>query len=728
MLAAVNHRVRGWLCALGVITLMLTLGHAPALAVTASLVVSPEEEEEVQPPPDVRLSNEYIAIIVNATESNTGRFAVETTGGDPDRTSDDDSPLIYKVPGQSPWTSYTTLRIDGIDYVFGGEPTERAGRAGLFGERIRGPEVVDDNRIETVYRIGPLDVTQTLSIIRSTTTGLLDTTRIAYELHHVGDRPVQVGLRLMLDTMLDQNDGAPFRVEELAITTDTLFEGEQIPEFWQAFDSLSDPKVTSQGSLRGRDVTVPDRVYFSNWGAMADGLWDFNFEPNRDFTRLGEFELDSATAMYWEPQTLRPGERREFVVHYGLGGISISPGDLSLGVTSPASVAADPDEEVTFPVVAYVQNTGEGDAREVVASITLPSGLKPAAGESLSRTIGALPPGRTAQVTWRIALDRAVGGDLTYTVRVEAINAEANQVQRSVRIVAPAQLTLTLDEPNAKLGIDAGRWTPLPYKVTARVTNSGGADADNVTVTWDAPIGLELAPGDEATKPIGPLEAGESATLSWHIRPQSVSASQPYPFFGNLAYSLKGNISGQGLEYRADGLLDVPALDAAIAVDTPKGGAISVGDLVNVRIDVRNLRSFYGAEVIVEYDFRAIQLVDVSDLGVERGELFVERLPAEDGSFSRRLLRWSEPVLTITPDGQRARLHLAGDRQGAMEPILFGVDGTLATLRFRVLQPGEHAVHIEPSTLRLYTIDDEGKEQVVRLGGIQNGTITVRGQ
>ena len=279
-----------------------------ALRATASL--APPLGVTGDAPGDVRLFNEYIAISVNATDENTGRFSVQTTGGDPDRPSDDDSPLIYKVPGQSPWTSYTTIRIDGVDYVFGGRPTERAGRTGLFGEQVLAPQLVDDSRIDTAYQIGPILALQSLSIIRSSTTGLLDTVRIEYVLENTSDRSVNVGLRIMLDTMLGQNDGAPFRVGELAIVSDTRFEGDAIPEFWQAFDSLSDPRVMAQGSLRGSDVTVPDSVAFSNWGAMADGLWDFNFEPGRDFTRLGEFELDSATAMYWNPRPLAPGERR----------------------------------------------------------------------------------------------------------------------------------------------------------------------------------------------------------------------------------------------------------------------------------------------------------------------------------------------------------------------------------------------------------------------------------
>ena len=91
-------------------------------------------------------------------------------------------------------------------------------------------------------------------------------------------------------------------------------------------------------------------------------------------------------------------------------------------------------------MIAYIQNTGEGEARDVVARLELPQGFVAADGERLVRNLGNLPSGRTTQVTWRVALDRAVGGELSYTVRVEAINAESNAVSRSVRIVSPACL------------------------------------------------------------------------------------------------------------------------------------------------------------------------------------------------------------------------------------------------------------------------------------------------
>lgn len=693
-----------WLLAVVAVALF-ALPVAAQQEAAASLQLPTMAADQADDPDTVRLYNEYIAIIVNATDENTGRFAVQTTGGDPDRESDNESPLIYMIPGQIPWTSYATIRVDGIDYVFGGEATERAGRAGLIGEQLIAPRVVDGRRIETAYRLGPIDATQTLSIIRSSTTGLLDTVRIEYRLINTGDRSHNVGFRLLIDTMLGSNDGAPFRVEESAITTDTAFFGEQIPDFWQAFDSLSDPRVTAQGTLRGDDVTPPDRVYFTNWGALADGVWDFDFEPGRDFTRLGEFELDSATALFWDPRPMAPGEERIYVTHYGLGGISISPGDLSIGVTSPSTVTADPDRTVTFPIVAYIQNTGEGDARDVVARLELPRGLKAADGEPLVRRLGNLPSGRTAQVTWRVALDGAVGGELSYTVRVEAINAESNSVSRSVRIVSPAALTITLAEKESRLRIVDGQWQPLPFKVRARVQNTGGADANSVVVSWESPLGLELSPGDQASKPIGPLLTGEEVELTWHIQP----GQRPYPFIGNMTYTVKGQVAGVGQEFRADGFLDIPPLESQVRIEpVADEGEPRAGDYVLVRIVARNVRNFYGAQLEVRFDPNALELVG-GPLGVDRGRVFVEKRDGET-----KYLTWQMPRVVHSADGT-VSVHVRGERAGAAEPMLYWVNDTVATLRFRALKPGVHPVQF--GQVRIFDENNQEVRGVAPVGG-----------
>lgn len=53
-------------------------------------------------PDSMAIANEYIRIVVNTSKTNTGRFSVGTTGGDPDRISDQNKHLIYG--GDEPWT------------------------------------------------------------------------------------------------------------------------------------------------------------------------------------------------------------------------------------------------------------------------------------------------------------------------------------------------------------------------------------------------------------------------------------------------------------------------------------------------------------------------------------------------------------------------------------------------------------------------------------------------
>ena len=120
---------------------------------------------------------------MNIGEENTGRFAVNTTGGDPTRRVDDYKPLIYSSPLSGPWASYTTVRVDEVDYVFGGRTGMRSGRTGEYGEVVELPHLEGDT-VRAVWRLGDIIATQELSIADSITTGFPDTARITYRLRN----------------------------------------------------------------------------------------------------------------------------------------------------------------------------------------------------------------------------------------------------------------------------------------------------------------------------------------------------------------------------------------------------------------------------------------------------------------------------------------------------------------------------------------------------------------
>ena len=215
--------------------------------------------------------------------------------------------------------------------------------------------------IRTVCRFDTVEVMQEIAVVESTTTLLPDTAKIQYTIINRDEKPREVGLRVVIDTMLGENDGNPFRIGETAIETDTVFPREELPEFWQAFDTLSNPRVIAQGTLKGREAIPPDYLYFTNWGTVADHHWDVPLVRGRDFTRAGEFELDSAAVYKWEPVTVAPVDTCTYVLYYGLGGVTVKPGELQLGVTSPAEFPGGNGEELFDHRVC--ENTGAGPAQ-----------------------------------------------------------------------------------------------------------------------------------------------------------------------------------------------------------------------------------------------------------------------------------------------------------------------------------------------------------------------------
>jgi hypothetical protein len=660
---------------------------------------------------ELELRNDYIAILVNQESENTGRFSIHTTGGDPTRDDDDYQLLLYQQSQRSPWTSYTTVKIDEVDYVFGGPTKDQAGYNGVYGEMVTEPTIIEQNGQKVIYtswQLGPALITQTLSFVRSSTTGLFDTVRIAYNIKNTDERPHQIGLRIMLDTMLGANDGAPFRVGELAILTDMAFMGSELSNFWQAFDSLSNPRVIGQGTLQGLGITTPDQVFFSNWGSLANGVWDFDFVPGRDFTRLGEFELDSAVALLWKPVTFQPGEEKQYVTHYGMGGISIVRGSLSLGITSPASV--DSSRESSFPVVVYVQNTGEGEARNVEVSICVPAGLKVKGEACHTRPIGHLPVGRVAQVSWDVQLDGAVGGILAYTVQATAENLpEPVTATREIEILGPPKLSLSIDTPKDSIGGIYHPYNPPSAKVSATVANIGTNVAKDVILTVTPLPGINLSPVDRATRVVGELLPGEKKTVTWNLFLTGYS--------GRLSFNVVAVDKESGIPPTlVTGFVNTDFQSQALLQLPNKGSSeqpVTVGEIFQVNVMALNIRRLDVLEVELVYDPRQIALITgTPDLyGIIPGDLFI-LTDQEKAAYKINkdiAIPW-EITLSERSDGMMSLL-IQANRKDLNEftgtPI--AATGKVASLFFMALQPKESSIHIN-------------RFQVGEVSGVYEGT------
>jgi hypothetical protein len=627
--------------------------------------------EQAGAPAMTSISNEFIQIRVNPGPNEAGRFAIDTTGGDPSRAADDKQVLIYG--SRDPWTSYTTALIDGQPVVFGGPTARRAGKMAQT-SGIKQPVQVSDNAVICWARVGDIEIEQALGFARNPTTRVKDAARILYKITNWGDTPHTVGLRIVLDTMLGQNDGAPLRVGARAIASATRIAEKDLPDYWQAFDSLSQPAVIAQGTLRGLGLTPPDRLEMVDWGTLADAPWDFPFPAGADFTRQGEQEQDTAVALYWEAAALKPGEARTYATLYGIGGVTLSPAQLSLGLSAPAEIDFQYGDTRAFTAIAYLENSGGFESRQTACQIELPKGLKLEEGQS-KIDLGALKSGETKQLIWKVLPTGEATGAVKLAVLATSENLESNRVEREIAINSPPQLSLEIGAPDKLAVTKDNRYSPNPFKVSAKVTNLGAQAGRNLVVTLALPEGLRMADESSATQVSERIEPGASKTFGWAVRALGLPS-------GNLKLIVKATAAGAKAIETIHSLV-VPELVPEMRV-YPENQTVSAmtdgkPSLLPIAVKLAPAREFLGCRLTLTYDPNLLELLYIS-----RGEAFVEA-----GSL---LSPWS------TGKSSEGRIeNIGGERGGA--PLLNVPECNLFTIVFVAKAPGETKVALEQSQL-----------------------------
>lgn len=420
--------------------------------------------------------------------------------------------IMYRWPN-SPRTSFTTIRVDGVDNIYGSS-----------GIPVEPPNDIDANTNRSKWQIGGIEITQTLQLADNPQTGLQDVAQISYTVTNTGSSPHTAGVRMMIDTELNYNDGAPFRVPGVGpITTEMDFVGASVPDTFQVFYNLTDSEHVAAATLKSGGATSPDRFIIAQWPEIWDTFWDYTITPGARITS------DSAYAVYWNPITLAPGASRTYTTFYGLAELDVDllP-PLALGVSGPAelSVIGGQYSPNPFNVVATIFNNGNATATDVEVTVNLPAGLSLESG-SLTQSIGNLPVGEEHQISWSVrASAQSSETTLTYSVTATASNAEPKTVERDLFLPflqLRSDLTITkTDSPDpARLG------SILTYTVT--VINKGTAPAVGVVMRDTLPSATAF-PSMTTTKGncsrslrtincnIGDLAPGERAVITIKVR------------------------------------------------------------------------------------------------------------------------------------------------------------------------------------------------------------------
>lgn len=150
------------------------------------------------------IANDYIEF---NTASN-GHYTIGTIGGNPNSSTDDNKKMLFGHPGGG--TSKTTIVVgESINEFTSSNVTYDA----------------DGSKSVSKASYDGVDVTQELSIIENSATGRDDVVKIKYIVKNDTEYAKQVGIRIMMDTMLGGNDAAPFRVNGSDVTTETVYSG-----------------------------------------------------------------------------------------------------------------------------------------------------------------------------------------------------------------------------------------------------------------------------------------------------------------------------------------------------------------------------------------------------------------------------------------------------------------------------------------------------------------------
>ncbi len=357
------------------------------------------------------VSNDCIAFYVGSD----GRFSIGTTGGDPDNSEDNNKKLIYGYP--STGSSYTTFNVDNEPYIYSSSSSTFS--------------AVDGKHTSTM-NINGLRVTQELSLVKNASTGREDVVQIKYTVSNPStETPKMVGVRIMLDTMLGTNDAAPFRIPGYGnLTTEKEFTGDNIPVFWQAFDSLTNATVISQGRFISNGSNNPDKVQFTNWSRVYSQPWGYTVSPSSS-------NGDSAVSVIWNNQEVNPGQVREYVTYYGLSQLE---GDLRPPVA--ASVYSDtllnfngmkysPDP---ISVIAYLQNISDTTAKNVTVKILFSDDMKLYSGNA-EVNLATMSPANERQVTWKLSMNTKKPKDsYNIVIMVTAENCETKLITKKIQI------------------------------------------------------------------------------------------------------------------------------------------------------------------------------------------------------------------------------------------------------------------------------------------------------
>lgn len=397
------------------------------------------------------IQNEYLQVNLNDT-----RHVLYTTGGDPENSNDNYKNLLYDA------TSKALIKINGDLVVFRPE-------ANLA--------TTDGSSLYSYMNYGDVKIERFISFSYNTYTARHDTVEYKYVVTNLSNESKDAGVKFIFDTMLGSNDRAPFRVAGNNITTETTYEGSNIPQVWQVFDNLDNPSIIASGTFFTSEADRPDKVQFLSWGnAYDESVWSY--------TTYGSSIGDSGVTITYEPDTLSPGQSRTVKTYYGISSFSPSQsdpeGELNFAAMAPREMVLNEDGTEylgnPFTFNGWVSNRGDEVLTNVIATLTLPGELS---AQTTTVYLGDVYPGQEYNVPFIIrAREMSYSQTVSYNV---TISSDTSTISNDYSIYLPEtaekQVNSSINEEEIAIGDT--------FSITLSISDIGYTDSLAIVPQYD---------------------------------------------------------------------------------------------------------------------------------------------------------------------------------------------------------------------------------------------------
>jgi hypothetical protein len=252
---------------------------------------------------------------------NTGRFTLY-------RMDESSRTYIPLFEDQDPRTSFLAVMVNKQSY--------RMGESASFTTRLGG----NASSPSFVFESSFLTVTEEFSFVRTASSSRINGVRITITAVNRGNRPVDAGIRLLIDTSVER-EASHFSTDQGQISAETQIKSSSGESYW-----ISGGPSSLMGSVSGENITRPDFIHFANWKRLNDTPWKFSFSPGRNFNLLPYSINDSAVCYYYEPLTIAGGDSRKVTLVLSSAD---TKGFASLSVPVPLSAGSQEPERVPPP-------------------------------------------------------------------------------------------------------------------------------------------------------------------------------------------------------------------------------------------------------------------------------------------------------------------------------------------------------------------------------------------